>query len=198
MHGVAWRGVRRVLQLADDAHSSPSPMAAPSHPPFPPRSSPGPPHPFSCQTVHDNRLYEVRVHCGDRYPDQPPLVRFVSRINMPCVDPDSGEVVSIARHSIEPSTPRSWLTRRNALRFPQPPPTIPRRTAAVEAADPGQLAAALHHRAGAAGAAAGDGLAGQPPAAAATRGLALLAGGRGRARAPCLCVCLSGGVCVLA
>lgn len=45
------------------------------------------------QTVHDNRLYEVRVHCGERYPNEPPRVRFFSRINMPCVDPDSGEVL---------------------------------------------------------------------------------------------------------
>lgn len=52
--------------------------------------------PFSVnprQTVHDNRLYEVRVHCGERYPDEPPRVCFFSRINMPCVDSGSGEVV---------------------------------------------------------------------------------------------------------
>lgn len=53
-----------------------------------------------CQTVFDNRLYELRVHCGEQYPDLPPRVRFVSRINLPCVDQHTGEVVRYPRHTI--------------------------------------------------------------------------------------------------
>ncbi len=34
------------------------------------------------------------MHCGDQYPNEPPVIRFVSRINIPCVDPTSGHVVS--------------------------------------------------------------------------------------------------------
>jgi hypothetical protein len=49
-----------------------------------------------------------------------------------------------------------------------------KRTAQGQAAHPVELAAELHDRASAAGAAAGDELAGQPPPAAAARGLALL------------------------
>ena len=44
--------------------------------------------------MHDNRIYEVKVHCGEHYPDEPPRVRFSSRINLPCVDGQTGEVVS--------------------------------------------------------------------------------------------------------
>lgn len=74
------------------------------------------------QTVHDGRIYQLKLTCGSEYPDkvggvlrvstvyhsgccnvafslkllcacvvQPPTVRFVTRINMPCVTP-SGQV----------------------------------------------------------------------------------------------------------
>ncbi|KAF8423204.1 ubiquitin-conjugating enzyme/RWD-like protein [Terfezia claveryi] len=41
----------------------------------------GPPH-----SVHENRIYSLKFHCGDSYPDQPPTVSFISRINLPCVN----------------------------------------------------------------------------------------------------------------
>lgn len=40
----------------------------------------------------ENRLFELRLHCGDHYPNQPPVVQFISRINLPCVDPNTGAV----------------------------------------------------------------------------------------------------------
>jgi len=40
----------------------------------------GPPH-----SVHENRIYSLKIYCGDQYPDQPPTVTFLSRINLPCV-----------------------------------------------------------------------------------------------------------------
>lgn len=42
---------------------------------------------------HENRIYSLRVTCGENYPDQPPLVKFVSKINLPCVDPKNGNVI---------------------------------------------------------------------------------------------------------
>lgn len=78
-------GVRTCLQM-DHGRWSTIQTRAVSHP----LSN----HTQTNQTVHDNRLYEVRVHCNERYPDEPPRVRFVSRINLPCVDPATGEVVS--------------------------------------------------------------------------------------------------------
>jgi len=40
----------------------------------------GPPH-----SVHENRIYSVKMNCGPDYPDLPPTVQFASRINLPCV-----------------------------------------------------------------------------------------------------------------
>eukprot|EP00240_Pyramimonas_obovata_P011560 CAMPEP_0118933230 /NCGR_PEP_ID=MMETSP1169-20130426/11705_1 /TAXON_ID=36882 /ORGANISM="Pyramimonas obovata, Strain CCMP722" /LENGTH=107 /DNA_ID=CAMNT_0006875967 /DNA_START=94 /DNA_END=414 /DNA_ORIENTATION=+ len=43
-------------------------------------------------TVHDSRIYSLHIFCGDDYPEKPPTVRFVSRINMGCVNQSTGEV----------------------------------------------------------------------------------------------------------
>ena len=40
----------------------------------------------------DGRLYELRVTAGEEYPTKPPKVRFVSRVNLGCVDQRTGEV----------------------------------------------------------------------------------------------------------
>ncbi|GAD99374.1 DNA repair protein (Rad1), putative [Paecilomyces variotii No. 5] len=48
----------------------------------------GPPH-----SVHENRIYSVNIHCGDDYPDNPPTIQFVSKVNIPCVDPRTGKVL---------------------------------------------------------------------------------------------------------
>eukprot|EP00591_Stephanopyxis_turris_P002797 CAMPEP_0195524950 /NCGR_PEP_ID=MMETSP0794_2-20130614/25082_1 /TAXON_ID=515487 /ORGANISM="Stephanopyxis turris, Strain CCMP 815" /LENGTH=146 /DNA_ID=CAMNT_0040655285 /DNA_START=17 /DNA_END=457 /DNA_ORIENTATION=+ len=52
---------------------------------------------------HDGRFYELRMHCQDKYPAVPPEVRFVSRINMTCVDQKTGLII----HSKLPAT-KNW------------------------------------------------------------------------------------------
>ncbi|KAL7276356.1 E2 ubiquitin-conjugating protein mms2 [Rhizina undulata] len=47
----------------------------------------GPPH-----SMHENRIYSLKFHCGDSYPDEPPTVHFISRINLPGVDQRTGRV----------------------------------------------------------------------------------------------------------
>ncbi|OBT88233.1 hypothetical protein VE02_02799 [Pseudogymnoascus sp. 03VT05] len=47
----------------------------------------GPPH-----SVHENRIYSLKMHCGDDYPDKPPTIQFISEINLPCVNPRNGQV----------------------------------------------------------------------------------------------------------
>jgi ubiquitin-conjugating enzyme E2 variant len=41
----------------------------------------GPPH-----SSHENRIYSLNIVCDESYPDKPPKVTFVSKVNLPCVD----------------------------------------------------------------------------------------------------------------
>lgn len=43
-------------------------------------------------TVHEGRIYQVKLFCDAHYPDQAPSVRFHSRINLSCVNQQSGVV----------------------------------------------------------------------------------------------------------
>ena len=43
-------------------------------------------------TVHENRIYTLKVICGPEYPDKPPTIRFRSKINIGCVQQASGQV----------------------------------------------------------------------------------------------------------
>ncbi|EXF85281.1 SPFH domain/Band 7 family protein [Colletotrichum fioriniae PJ7] len=47
----------------------------------------GPPH-----SVHENRIYSLKMHCGPNYPDEPPTIQFVSQVNLPCVNSRNGVV----------------------------------------------------------------------------------------------------------
>lgn len=43
-------------------------------------------------TTFDNRIYFVQIQCGPNYPNQPPNVKFNSKINLPCVNQGNGTV----------------------------------------------------------------------------------------------------------
>ncbi|GAM24214.1 hypothetical protein SAMD00019534_073890 [Acytostelium subglobosum LB1] len=43
-------------------------------------------------TTHENRIYTVKVFCDKDYPNKPPTVKFISKINMGCVNAQSGVV----------------------------------------------------------------------------------------------------------
>lgn len=47
----------------------------------------GPPN-----TVHEGRIYQLKLFCDTDYPDKPPTVRFQTRINMTCVNKETGLV----------------------------------------------------------------------------------------------------------
>lgn len=58
----------------------------------------GPPH-----SNHENRIYSLGIECGPNYPDEPPKVKFISKVNLPCVDEKNGEVKSTEFHTL-----RDW------------------------------------------------------------------------------------------
>lgn len=41
-------------------------------------------------------MYSLKIECGTRYPDEPPTARFMSRINMNCVNSQTGLVSIIS------------------------------------------------------------------------------------------------------
>ena len=45
------------------------------------------------QSVHEGRIYQLKLFCDKDYPEKPPSVRFHTRVNMTCVNPESGVVI---------------------------------------------------------------------------------------------------------
>ncbi|XP_028410161.1 ubiquitin-conjugating enzyme E2 variant 2-like [Dendronephthya gigantea] len=46
------------------------------------------------RTAFDGRIYSLNIQCGERYPEQKPDVRFITRINMVGVDKNTGVVLT--------------------------------------------------------------------------------------------------------
>lgn len=63
----------------------------------------GPPH-----SNHENRIYSLSIECGPQYPDQPPSIKFISKINLPCVDSNTGQVTPSTFHTL-----RDWKRAYN-------------------------------------------------------------------------------------
>ncbi|KAH9992721.1 UBC-like protein [Russula compacta] len=43
-------------------------------------------------TVHENRIYSLKITCDSNYPDIPPTIQFISRVNLPFVSQTDGKV----------------------------------------------------------------------------------------------------------
>ncbi|TKA72053.1 Ubiquitin-conjugating enzyme spm2 [Friedmanniomyces simplex] len=87
----------------------------------------GPPH-----SVHENRIYSLKIHCGADYPDKPPEVTFISKVNLPCVDPRNGKVdlsrlpsIATWKRDFTMETIlieiRRFMAAANNKKLPQPP-----------------------------------------------------------------------------
>jgi len=80
------------------------------------------------KTSFENRIYQLRVRCGDHYPQRAPEVRFISKIAMTCVDKDG--IVSpktVDNHWAHNSSIKTLLTHLRKMmtekdnRLTQPP-----------------------------------------------------------------------------
>jgi ubiquitin-conjugating enzyme E2 variant len=83
------------------------------------------------RTCFENRMYSLRIECGNNYPDQPPSIRFTTRINMGCVSAngqvDTKSVPALARwdrnyaiKTVLQEIRRLMLIKEN-LKLSQPP-----------------------------------------------------------------------------
>ncbi|KAF6169523.1 hypothetical protein GIB67_014523 [Kingdonia uniflora] len=45
-------------------------------------------------SMHEGQIYQLKLFCDKDYPEKPPSVRFHSRINMACVNHETGVVIS--------------------------------------------------------------------------------------------------------
>ncbi|KAH8103892.1 UBC-like protein [Cristinia sonorae] len=83
-------------------------------------------------TVHENRIYSLKITCGESYPDTPPVVQFISRVNLPFVNQVDGKVEAsklpvLAQWNRERSIEtvlveiRREMASFNNRKLPQPP-----------------------------------------------------------------------------
>ncbi len=83
-------------------------------------------------SVHENRIYSLRLFCDKDYPQSRPQLRFISKVNMSCVNQRDGTVdpngVSVLKnwnknYTIEVvlTEIRKEMVSGNNKKAPQPP-----------------------------------------------------------------------------
>ncbi len=80
--------------------------------------------------LDDGRFFELQLECDQDYPNKPPKVKFITKVNVPFVD-SSGWIksssLSILKNWNRDCTLESYLTcvreelKNNLKKYPQPP-----------------------------------------------------------------------------
>jgi len=84
-------------------------------------------------TTHEGRIYSLSILCDDRYPSRAPSVKFISKINLGCVNPANGVVDPSKFHILASWKPtysietvlielRKEMTSSSNRKLPQPFP----------------------------------------------------------------------------
>lgn len=81
--------------------------------------------------LDDGRFYQLKLVCGPKYPNEPPEVKFISKINVPFVDQSNGKVkntsLKITKEWTRKETIETLLMfireeiKNNINKFKQPP-----------------------------------------------------------------------------
>uniref|UniRef100_A0A336MFG0 CSON000832 protein n=1 Tax=Culicoides sonorensis TaxID=179676 RepID=A0A336MFG0_CULSO len=84
------------------------------------------------RTPYENRIYSLKIECGPRYPDTAPVIKFLSRININCINPQNGMINNFSvpmlsawnrEYTIKSVLQeiRRIMTLKENLKLPQPP-----------------------------------------------------------------------------
>jgi len=83
------------------------------------------------RTPFENRMYQIKFVCGEKYPDEPPTVKFVTKINISFISPDgtvNRKDVNILQRWTRTSSIklilqelRRLMTQKENSKLPQPP-----------------------------------------------------------------------------